>query len=248
MAIHDPIRQRLISASQRPVGFLRSIFRRSRKGRAMGDRTRNRGRSQNGESLVSFALTFPVLFGFLFGIMQVSMAYYTYQWMSETAREGARYAIVHGSTCETSGGASCTSTASAVNSYVSGTGLPNIGGGASTIYRNHHISRRRRGSWTQGTGQPNLCLPVQDSVHGFQEPIADKPVGDVHRSVVAAQLWRLLPGIFQQPKPQKTFGGGHDGFLIRTGNPAQDAPGLFVAGILHLTQLRQDLFHCGIEE
>ena len=133
MAIHDPIRQRLISASQRSVGFLRSIFRRSRKGRAMGDRTRNRGRSQNGESLVSFALTFPVLFGFLFGIMQVSMAYYTYQWMSETAREGARYAIVHGSTCETSGGASCTSTASAVNSYVSGTGLPNIGGGASTV-------------------------------------------------------------------------------------------------------------------
>jgi hypothetical protein len=73
------------------------------------------------------------LFTFVFGLMQVSLAYYTYEWISECAREGTRYAIVHGSTCQTAGGASCTVTSSGVNTYVAGIGLPNLGGGRMTV-------------------------------------------------------------------------------------------------------------------
>jgi len=88
---------------------------------------------ESGESLVTFALTLPTLFGFVFGLMQVCVAYYTYQWISESAREGTRYAIVRGSTCESSAGTSCTAAASGVTAYVNGLGLPNIGGGVATV-------------------------------------------------------------------------------------------------------------------
>jgi len=90
-------------------------------------------RSERGESLVAFALTIPILFAFIFGLMQVCLAFYTYEWISECAREGTRYAIVHGSTCQAGTGASCTVAAPGVNTYVAGIGLPNLGGGAMTV-------------------------------------------------------------------------------------------------------------------
>ena len=86
----------------------------------------------SGESLVSFAFSIVVLFGLIFGLVQICFAYYSYELISELAREGTRYAVVRGSTCETSTGSSCTVTASAVNSYVAGIGLPSIGGGTLT--------------------------------------------------------------------------------------------------------------------
>jgi Flp pilus assembly protein TadG len=91
----------------------------------------NRGclRGEEGSQLVEFALTLPILLGLIFGLMQICLAFYTHAYISELAREGTRYAIVHGPTCKTSGGASCTVTAAGVNSYVSGLGWPNLGGG-----------------------------------------------------------------------------------------------------------------------
>jgi Flp pilus assembly protein TadG len=54
---------------------------------------------EQGSSIVEFALTFIVVMGLLFGVMQLCLAFYTYQVINEYAREGARYAIVHGSNC-----------------------------------------------------------------------------------------------------------------------------------------------------
>lgn len=97
-------------------------------------------RCESGQALVEFALTFSILFGFIIGLMQVSLALYSYEYISEIAREGTRYAIVHGPNCMTSGGVPCevTDTAGAgsfpsVDSYVSGTELPNMGGGTVTV-------------------------------------------------------------------------------------------------------------------
>jgi hypothetical protein len=60
--------------------------------------------------------------------------------LSEAAREGTRYAMVHGSTCESSVGISCTATGTtgagsfpSVDSYVSHIGLPNLGGGTMNV-------------------------------------------------------------------------------------------------------------------
>ena len=88
---------------------------------------------EEGQSLVEIALSFPVLLGFIFGLIQVCLAFYTYDMVSESARQGSRYAITHGSTCVTGTGSSCTVTAANVNSYVSGLGWPNLAGGTMAV-------------------------------------------------------------------------------------------------------------------
>ncbi len=89
---------------------------------------------EEGQSLVESALTFPVMFTLMFCFMTLCLIFYSATMISENAREGTRYAIFHGATCTTSGNASCTATASQINTYVSGLGWPNIGGGTMTVY------------------------------------------------------------------------------------------------------------------
>lgn len=89
-------------------------------------------RGEDGQSLVEMALILPTMLGFVFGLFVIFLAFYTHEYISELAREGSRYAAVHGSSCVTSGGASCTVTASQVSTYVAGIGLPNLGGGSMT--------------------------------------------------------------------------------------------------------------------
>jgi Flp pilus assembly protein TadG len=111
----------------------RTILRLLRQRAANG----NLARDQRGDSLVEFAMTLPVLLLFLLGLTEMCLAYYTYEWISEAAREGTRYAIVRGTTCETSAGVSCLASPSEVNTYVTSIGLPNLGGGtmvANTTY------------------------------------------------------------------------------------------------------------------
>jgi Flp pilus assembly protein TadG len=88
---------------------------------------------EGGSSLVEFAITVPVLLTFFFGLIQVCIASYTRGAISESAREGTRYAMVHGASCQTPSNASCTLTAGAVNAYVSASQWPNIGGGAMMV-------------------------------------------------------------------------------------------------------------------
>lgn len=90
-------------------------------------------RGESAESMVSFALSVSILFGFIFGLTTMCLAFYTYEWISEIAREGARYAIVHGSTCETSSGSSCTLATSDINTYVQNIGFPNVAGGTLAV-------------------------------------------------------------------------------------------------------------------
>jgi hypothetical protein len=90
-------------------------------------------RDESAESIVGFALSSSVLFLFIFGLTTMCLAFYTYESISEMAREGARYAIVHGSSCETSSGSSCEVTASQVNTYVQNLGFPNVGGGDMSV-------------------------------------------------------------------------------------------------------------------
>lgn len=84
---------------------------------------------ERGDSLVAFALTSSLLFMFMVGLTQMCLAFYTWEWISELAREGTRYAIVRGATCETAAGASCEASASSIQSYVTGLKFPNVGGG-----------------------------------------------------------------------------------------------------------------------
>jgi len=97
-----------------------------------GDLNENDRRDQSGQALVECALTFTVLMTFFLAFMEVCLIFYSYCMISESAREGTRYASVHGSTCVTASQASCTASASSINTYVSAIGWPNLGGGTST--------------------------------------------------------------------------------------------------------------------
>lgn len=88
---------------------------------------------EHGEALISFALTFPILVGVMFGLIQMCLAYYNYERISELAREATRYAIFRGSACTLSTGGSCTTTAAAIEASVASSGMPALGGGTTKV-------------------------------------------------------------------------------------------------------------------
>lgn len=72
---------------------------------------------QRGSALIEFSLTLTVLLMLLFGAMDFCRALYAYHFVANAAREGARYAIVRGSSC--SGWATaCPASASDIQTYV----------------------------------------------------------------------------------------------------------------------------------
>lgn len=77
------------------------------------------GRQQleRGSAVVEFAAEFTVLFMFLFAIMDLSRALYSYHFIADAAREGTRYAMVRGATC-TSYATACPASASDVQTYL----------------------------------------------------------------------------------------------------------------------------------
>lgn len=93
---------------------------------------RHRFFQEEGATVVEMALSMIVLLTMLFGLIEMCLALYTYHYVSDAAREGTRYAIVHGATCTVSGG-SCTVTASQIQSYVQDLGYPGITTSAMTV-------------------------------------------------------------------------------------------------------------------
>lgn len=93
-------------------------------------------RSESGQTMIEFAITLGVLLTAVFTLMELCIVFYTYATVSECAREGARWAIVRGSSCKTNGttgaGASCTASATTINNYVTSLKYPNPGGGTMT--------------------------------------------------------------------------------------------------------------------
>lgn len=89
-------------------------------------------RREDGQALVEAALTLPILCAFIFMTMEICMMFYSYCMISETARQGARYAMVHGASCETAASVSCTTTLAGIATYTQSIGWPNLAGGTLT--------------------------------------------------------------------------------------------------------------------
>jgi Flp pilus assembly protein TadG len=77
-----------------------------------------------GATLVEFALSCSVLVMMLFGIVEVSLAVYSYDFVSEAARDGARYAIVRGTRC--TGMPDCNATSDQIQTHVRSLNYPAI--------------------------------------------------------------------------------------------------------------------------
>jgi len=78
---------------------------------------RRKNRRERGQSTVEFALTVIIVIVLLFGAIELTIMIYTYNILADAAKEGVRYAIVHGTGVGTAncsgpggGGVSCTDT------------------------------------------------------------------------------------------------------------------------------------------
>jgi Flp pilus assembly protein TadG len=80
--------------------------------------------SEEGATLVEFAVSCAALCLMLFGIIQVSLLVYTYDFVSEAARDGARYAIVRGTKC--TGFSDCNATSDQIQAHVRTLNFPAI--------------------------------------------------------------------------------------------------------------------------
>jgi Flp pilus assembly protein TadG len=74
--------------------------------------------------MVEFAMGALLLFLVLFGIMAMAFALYSYNVVSELAREGTRYAIVRGAKCHFT--TACPATGANIQTYVQNLGFPGI--------------------------------------------------------------------------------------------------------------------------
>jgi Flp pilus assembly protein TadG len=88
-----------------------------------------------GSIIVEVALASIVLLCMLFGIMEISLALYSYDYISDAAREGSRYAMVRGSTSctNTPNLTNCQVTAAQIQTYVQNLGYPGINSANTTV-------------------------------------------------------------------------------------------------------------------
>ncbi|HXB63170.1 MAG TPA: TadE/TadG family type IV pilus assembly protein [Acidobacteriaceae bacterium] len=105
--------------------------------------------SEEGSTLIEFALTFTVLLTLIFCLMELCLVFYSYDMISDCAREGTRYAVLRGASCPTTASPTCEATASQVNSYVSSNAPPNLGAGTLTVATTYPDGNESVGSRVQ---------------------------------------------------------------------------------------------------
>jgi Flp pilus assembly protein TadG len=81
-----------------------------------------------GSALVEMAVSSTILFAMFFGVFEIVLASYTSHYVSDAAREGARYAIVRGnlSCSNTPNLSNCGATPTTISTYVKGLAYPGI--------------------------------------------------------------------------------------------------------------------------
>jgi Flp pilus assembly protein TadG len=90
----------------------------------LASRIRRTLRAEAGTSIVEFAMASIILFTLVFGVMAICLALYSYNVVSEAAREATRYAIVRGSACNSF--TNCNVTSPQIQTYVQNIGFPGI--------------------------------------------------------------------------------------------------------------------------
>ena len=110
--------------------------------------------SDAGTALVEFAISASVLLMLVFGIIEMSYALYTYNYVSDAARVATRYAVVRGSGC--TGMPDCGITAAELQTYIQGIAYPGIKPGSLTATTTWlSASSSQPTTWTACAGQCN---------------------------------------------------------------------------------------------
>lgn len=115
---------------------------------------------EEGGALIEMAVALPVLFTLIFCFIEMCLAFYSKDMISECAREGTRYAIYRGSSCPTSASPTCQVTAGQVNSFVTGLGWPNLAAGTMTVNTTFPSGNQNPGSMVKVVVSYTLPISV----------------------------------------------------------------------------------------
>jgi len=115
-------------------GWWPTLLRRASRWQ-LPDGFRKSASSECGAAMVEFALSAVIMLMLLIGIIEMCLAFYTYNFVSNAAREAARYAIVRGSTSctNTPALANCNATADEISGYVNSVGYPSLSSNNLTV-------------------------------------------------------------------------------------------------------------------
>jgi Flp pilus assembly protein TadG len=112
---------------RRAAGRIHFLFLRACRLRAQDSQRFRHARGEHGSALVEMALSLFILLTVVLGLMEISMALFTFHFISEAAREGSRYAMVRGSSCPAIlSGCPAAGTSVDVQTYLRGLGFPVI--------------------------------------------------------------------------------------------------------------------------
>jgi hypothetical protein len=100
--------------------------------KATGLRPLSRRRDARGQALFEVLVSMIVFITMLLAVIQMGLAGYSYHYISEAAREGARWAMVRGSAC-TSFTTACPAATTDIQNYVTGLAYPGITASAMTV-------------------------------------------------------------------------------------------------------------------
>jgi Flp pilus assembly protein TadG len=102
--------------------------------------------AEDGATLVEMALASSILFSVVFGIIIMSLGLYSYDFVADAARMGARYAMVRGSYC--TGYSDCGVTEAQIQTYVRGLAYPGINPNNLTVTAAWYNVNRASGTTT----------------------------------------------------------------------------------------------------
>jgi len=124
---------------------------------------RRRGRAQ---AMVEFALVAPIFFLILFGIIDFGRYVYYVQILNNAAREGTRYAIVHGSNSLAPSGPAAPGT---VTTDPAGTNVINIVKSFATGVIQGSSVMTVTPTWWQNTSDPDPAASVGDGTNARED-------------------------------------------------------------------------------
>jgi Flp pilus assembly protein TadG len=111
---------------------------------------RGASRSRRGQSMVEFALVAPIFFLLLFGIIEAGRFMYHYEILNNAAREGIRYAIIHGENSSDPTGPPTDATGADIKQAISDAALGLVGAGdlviPDPVYSGPNGATNKRGS------------------------------------------------------------------------------------------------------
>ena len=108
-------------------------------------------RNEDGSGLVEFALSASVMLSVLIGLFYMCMALFTYNYVTQTARNATRYAIVRGADCINF--SDCGISDDGIEQYVQNVGLNGMS--SHTTWYQYGYDSAGHGIWNACSGQCN---------------------------------------------------------------------------------------------